>query len=68
MKREDLRLELLKLTYAHGRDVAEAVGRAKVLETYVWEQESDSTFEVELGTLEKRAPGRPRKNAGNAND
>lgn len=29
-----LRLELLKLTYAHGRDSAEAVRRAKELEAY----------------------------------
>lgn len=35
--RESLRLELVKLTYAHGRNCAEAVGRAKELEDYVLE-------------------------------
>lgn len=30
-----IRLELLKLTYTHGRDAAEAVERAKVLEAFV---------------------------------
>lgn len=35
MQRDELRLELLKLTYAHGRDAAEAVGRAKTLEEYI---------------------------------
>jgi hypothetical protein len=31
----DYRLELLKLTYTHGRDAAEAVRRAKELEEYL---------------------------------
>jgi hypothetical protein len=35
MARQELRLELLKLTYSHGRESSEAVERAKVLETYV---------------------------------
>jgi hypothetical protein len=35
MTRDELRLELLRLTYSHGRDSAEAVERAKVLESYV---------------------------------
>lgn len=35
MNIDSLRLELLRLTYTHGRDPAEAVGRAKVLEGYV---------------------------------
>jgi hypothetical protein len=38
MKKEELRLELVKLTYTHGRDVAEALGRAKELEKYVSEE------------------------------
>jgi hypothetical protein len=37
MDREALRLELLKLTYSHGRPAGEAVGRAKELEDYVLE-------------------------------
>jgi hypothetical protein len=37
MTRDELRLELLSLTYSHGRDAAEAVERAKVLELYVCE-------------------------------
>lgn len=35
MSEQELRLELVKLTYNHGRDVSEAVGRAKILEEYV---------------------------------
>lgn len=35
MDREILRLELLKLTYAHSRQAAEAVERAKELEAFV---------------------------------
>lgn len=35
MERDELRLELLKLTYSHGRDAAEAVRRAKELERYI---------------------------------
>lgn len=68
MEREDLRLELVKLTYTHGRTTAEAVARAKDLEAYVSEQVPVSDFEVEFGTAEKRNPGRPRKNAGNSID
>jgi len=32
---EEIRLELLKLTYAHAREAAEAVVRARTLEKYV---------------------------------
>jgi hypothetical protein len=32
---EDIRLELLRLTYVHGRTAAEAIERAKELETYL---------------------------------
>jgi len=35
MTRDELRLELLKLTYVHGRMTAEAVARARELEMYV---------------------------------
>lgn len=38
MNRADLRLELLKLTYSHGREPSEAVDRAKVLEAYLHEE------------------------------
>lgn len=37
MELKELRLELLKLTYNHGREAREAVDRAKELETYVLE-------------------------------
>jgi hypothetical protein len=54
----DLRIELLRLTYTHGRDASEAVDRAKVLEQYVSDgavltpdSESDEP---------KRRRGRPR--------
>jgi hypothetical protein len=35
MDLKELRLELLKLTYSHGREAPEAVARAEVLEQYV---------------------------------
>jgi hypothetical protein len=35
MTSQELRLELLKLTYSHGRESSEAVERAEVLEGYV---------------------------------
>lgn len=35
MTRAELRLELLKLSYTHGRDVAEAVGRAEKMEEFI---------------------------------
>lgn len=57
MDRETLRLELVKLTYAHGRDAAEAVGRAKDLEAYVSEpapKPADTTLKL------------PQKTAGQA--
>lgn len=46
MKRTELRLELLKLTYAHGlaSAPAEAVARAKVLEAFVSEPDPSENF------------------------
>jgi len=38
MTQQELRLELLKLTYSHGREASEAVKRAGVLESYVLEE------------------------------
>ena len=38
MNMNELRIELLKLTYAHGRTSEEAVERAKTLEKYVLEE------------------------------
>lgn len=35
MSISEIRLELIKLTYSHGRDATEAVGRAEKLEEYV---------------------------------
>jgi hypothetical protein len=35
MDSNELRLELLKLTYSHGREASEAVARAEELEEYV---------------------------------
>jgi hypothetical protein len=36
MTAEELRLECLKLTYAHGRTAEDAVERAKLLEQYLF--------------------------------
>lgn len=38
MDRQEIRLELLRLTYSHGRDTSEAVQRAKDLEAYVYSE------------------------------
>ncbi len=36
MTRDEIRLELLKIAYAHGRSVAETVDRVKLLEVYLF--------------------------------
>lgn len=56
MTRESLRLELLKLTYTHGRDSAEAVGRAKELEKYLFEEEVRAEKKKKPGNA-SQAPG-----------
>lgn len=58
MERELVRLELLKLTYTHGRDANDAVERAKVLESYVLPE--DKANNVPAKTASK-----PSKKAGN---
>lgn len=45
MELKEIRLELLKLTYSHGREAREAVDRAKELETYVLEVAKSKTDE-----------------------
>lgn len=42
MKRDELRLELLKIAHTHGREPAQIVERAKILEVYVGESIPDS--------------------------
>ena len=61
MNRQDLRLELLKLTYAHGFTPKEVIDRAKELETYTLE---DEKMPWESPPPEKRKPGRPKKAIG----
>jgi hypothetical protein len=61
MTREELRLELLKLTYTHGRTSAEAVARAQELEGHVTAVEDTRPLEEPEPGLPKRGPGRPRK-------
>jgi hypothetical protein len=36
----EVRLELLRLTYTHGREASEAVDRAKILESYITQGQS----------------------------
>lgn len=55
MTRDELRLELLKLTYIHGRTSAEAVERAREMEVFVLDNSSAA------GSPLKKGPGRPRK-------
>ena len=60
MNRQDLRLELLKLTYAHGFTPKEVIERAKELETYA----EDEKMPWESPPQEKRKPGCPKKAIG----
>lgn len=45
MDRALIRLEVIKLTYTHGRDSAEAVYRARELENYIFELQDESLHE-----------------------
>lgn len=53
MNRDELRLELLKLTYSHGRSAQDAVDRALELESYVCKPEVQAQFK-EPQALEKK--------------
>jgi len=57
VERQHLRLELLKLTYTHGRDSSEAVSKAEALEAYVCKKD-----EVALPPVKQR--GRPPQKTG----
>lgn len=59
MTKQDVRLELLKLTYNHGREASEAVERAKVLEAFVLDESAEP-----LGLPEKPAKPVPKHLAG----
>lgn len=50
MNLQELRLELLKLTYNHGREASEAVTRAKELEAYVTENLAQKAAQVDKPT------------------
>lgn len=54
----ELRLELLRLTYSHGREAQEAVDRANILERFVVGEEALTPGIV--SDEPKRRPGRPR--------
>lgn len=56
MNRDELRLELLKLTYSHGRSARDAIDRALELESYVCKPEAQVEFkEVEKSIPEKKS-------------
>jgi hypothetical protein len=59
MTKPEVRLELLRLTYSHGRDASEAVERAKILEAFVLD---DSV--KPLGLPDKSAKPVPKHLAG----
>jgi hypothetical protein len=59
MTKQDVRLELLKLTYNHGREASEAVERAKILEAFVLDESAKP-----LGLPDKPAKPVPRHLAG----
>jgi len=56
MTRDELRLELLKLTYVHGRMTAEAVARARELEMYVIQVPPDDSDKKNLKAGKPAAP------------
>jgi hypothetical protein len=56
MDRQELRLEIVKLTYTHGREITEAVARAKALEAYILdESEKKEVFS------KHKSPGKLKK-------
>lgn len=59
MDKAQLRLELIKLTYTHGRDVCEAVARAKALEAYLNDDSS-----VEASEPKNKGGATPNKGSG----
>ena len=61
MNIEQIRLELVKLTYNHGRDASEAVDRAKALESYGCQKSSESVPEVP-----KKVVRAPKTSSGNS--
>ena len=65
MTRAELRLELLKLSYTHGRDVAEAVGRAKNMEEFVLQESSELNKESSGGV---KPILKVKKDSGNADE
>lgn len=65
MTKTEVRLEVLKLTYTHSRDAAEAVARARKLEEYIFETQ-DVASEMNVKEPLKKA-SRVQKNSGNSN-
>lgn len=64
MTKEDLRLEILKLTYTHGRESSQAIERARELENYLTEKPAVVEAPKENLTKvipPKGKPGRPKK-------
>lgn len=61
MDRQTLRLELLKLTYSHGRQASEAVARAKELEDFVVVE----LGQIKTGPTPLGKPGVKQKTAEN---
>lgn len=60
MKRDEIRLEVLRLAHRHDRSPAEVVTVAGLYEQYVQGPETDPVEEVGL-EAEKPKAGRPRK-------
>jgi hypothetical protein len=65
MERNEVRLELLKLTHHHGRDATEAVKRAQVLEGYVFGEQQEKTVSKNEKGADSQSKHQ-RKNAGNS--
>lgn len=58
---QELKLELVRLTYTHGREASEAVERAKVLQQYVLATEVVPVRATVDSVPLKKGPGKPPK-------
>lgn len=65
MTRQEVRLEILRLTYRHDRSPEDVITAAKIFEKYLAEDLGEPVKETPERDLAQRKPGRPPK-AGNA--
>jgi len=66
MDNATIRLEILRLSYSHAREIGEVIDRAKALEAYVVQEGKPETGPKDCGERPAPSPGeagrsRPRK-------